>query len=80
MALAIVGILGFLITLWLVLSVAQRLRPETFRFQAKLTKWMCLELEMRSGRSPVTIQGDQAIDGGPHVLHMRQEPEVSDDH
>ena len=63
MALAVVGIFGFLIMLWLVLSTARRLRPESFRLKATVTKWVSLDLEMRSGHNPDTRRRDHGIDG-----------------
>ena len=51
MALAIFGVL-FILALALVLVAALLLRPEIFRFKATLTKWMSLDLEMRSRTSP----------------------------
>jgi hypothetical protein len=46
--LAVIGILGFLVMLWIVLSAARRLRPGSFRLKATMTKWVSLDLEMRS--------------------------------
>ena len=48
MAIAVVVAIGFLLMLWLVLSTVRRLRPGTFRLKATLTKWVTLDLEMRS--------------------------------
>jgi hypothetical protein len=48
MAVAVVAAIGFLLMLWLVLSTVRRLRPGTFRLKATLTKWVSLDLEMRS--------------------------------
>jgi hypothetical protein len=42
------AVFGFLIMLVLVLLAALLLRPETFRLKAMLTKWVSLDLEMRS--------------------------------
>jgi hypothetical protein len=42
------AIFGFLFMLALVLVAALLLRPEIFRFKATLTKWVSLDLEMRS--------------------------------
>ena len=45
------AIFGFLFMLVLVLLAALLLRPEIFRFKATLTKWVSLDLEMRSKAS-----------------------------
>jgi hypothetical protein len=39
---------GFLLGLGLVLYTVRRLRPQTFRFKATLTRWVSLDLEMNS--------------------------------
>jgi len=44
----IVCLVGFLIAFWLVLFTVHRMRPETFRLKATLTKWISFDLEMRS--------------------------------
>jgi hypothetical protein len=54
MAVAVVIVLGFLMMLGLVLSTVRRLRPEDFRLKATVTKWLSLDLEMRSGYIPGT--------------------------
>jgi hypothetical protein len=46
------AIFGFLFMLVLVLVAALLLRPEIFRFKATLTKWVSLDLEMRSKANP----------------------------
>jgi hypothetical protein len=48
MTIAIICVAGVLIMLWLVLSRAQRLRPSSLRFKITATKWLSLDLEMRS--------------------------------
>ena len=48
MAVAVVVVIGFLLTLWLVLSTVRWLRPGAFRFKATLTRWVSLDLEMHS--------------------------------
>jgi hypothetical protein len=48
MTIAIICVAGVLIMLWLVLSKAQRLRPSSLRFKITATKWLSLDLEMRS--------------------------------
>jgi hypothetical protein len=60
MAVAIVGVAGFLITLWLVLSTARRLRPESLKFKAMVTKWLSLDLEMHSGHNSDTQRRGQS--------------------
>jgi hypothetical protein len=58
MVLAIMVILGFLAMLWLVLSTAKRMTPESFRLKATVTKWLSLDLEMRSGRNLGDVDGE----------------------
>jgi hypothetical protein len=48
MLLAVAGLVCFLIALCLVLVTVYRVRPETFRLKATLTKWVSIDLEMRS--------------------------------
>ena len=48
MAIAVVVAIGFLLTLWFVLYTVRRLRPGTFRLKATLTRWISLDVEMRS--------------------------------
>ena len=48
MALAAIGVLGFLIMLALVLFAAMRLRPRIFKLRATATKWLVIDLEMQS--------------------------------
>jgi hypothetical protein len=52
MTFAVVGGLVFLIAFGLVLFTVYRMRPELFKFKAVLTKWVSLDLEMRSPRQP----------------------------
>jgi hypothetical protein len=60
MAIAVVVAFGFLLMLWLVLSTVRRLRPRSFRFKATLTKWVSIDLEMRSPEdSRQTIGGHE---------------------
>lgn len=60
MAIAVIVAIGFLLMLWLVLSTVRRLRPGTFRFKATLTRWVSLDLEMRS---PETSARKEALGG-----------------
>jgi hypothetical protein len=53
-------VVGFLIMLWLVLSAAGRLRPEHLRLKATVTRWLSLDLEMRSGHGQGTLHHDPA--------------------
>jgi hypothetical protein len=48
LTIALICVAGTLIMLWLVLRAAQRLRPSSFRLKASATKWLSLDLEMRS--------------------------------
>ena len=48
MTTALICVAGVLIMLWLVLSKAQRLRPSSLRFRITATRWLSLDLEMRS--------------------------------
>jgi hypothetical protein len=46
------AIFGFLFMLVVVLATVLLLRPENFRLKATLTKWVSLDLEMRSRVGP----------------------------
>jgi hypothetical protein len=59
---AALAIVGVLVMLWLVLSTAERLRPESFRLKATLTKWLSLDLEMRSRSVPSAQHDEHVVD------------------
>jgi hypothetical protein len=61
MAFAAIGVVGFLTMLWLVLSTARRLRPESFKLKATVTRWLSLDLEW-SGHNPGTSRRHTARD------------------
>jgi hypothetical protein len=46
--LVVAGFTGFVVAFCLVLFTVYRMRPESFRFKATLTKWISLDMEMRS--------------------------------
>jgi hypothetical protein len=71
MAFAVVGFVGFLLLFGLVIFAAWRLRPETFRFKATLTKWVSLDLEMRSPRRDQSEQPADAIERKAADLRVR---------
>jgi hypothetical protein len=48
MLLAVAGLGCFLIAFCLVLFTVYRVRPETFRLKATLTKWVSIDMEMAS--------------------------------
>jgi hypothetical protein len=48
MLLVVAGVVGFLAFTWLVLFTVRQIRPETFRLKATVTKWISLDLEIRS--------------------------------
>ena len=55
MTLTVIGVLGFLVMLWIVLSAARRMRPGSFRLKATMTKWVSLDLEMQSAHNQGTL-------------------------
>jgi hypothetical protein len=52
MAVAAICVGGLLLALWLVLMTVWHLRPEAFNFKARVTRWISLDVEMRSPEKP----------------------------
>ena len=54
MAVAIICVGGSLLALCLVLVTVWHLRPEAFNFKATVTKWISLDVTIRSPEKPTT--------------------------
>jgi hypothetical protein len=79
MAIAVIVVTGFLLTLWLVMSAVHRILPKTFRFKATLTRWVSLDLEMPSPEDMSRgHEHSPALDAGELPL-INQQPDSPSD-